>query len=209
MTESENLLEDIFKKFGIAFERIPKSSVPKEKTPDYLVPIGTVNSYWEVKELEPNDDEMAISKSFETGEGEIYTVNSRRIRNSIKSACEQFKRYKVTDSPCVIVLYDARPFETIDILFYSEITSAMLGTSEFMKERNGEIKEISRKGALLNKSSKTYVSAIVVIHDHIKDVVVLHNPNARFSLLESPLKTWLNHHKVSKLTEKGVVWENA
>ncbi|WP_444899701.1 hypothetical protein ACJJIX_05325 [Microbulbifer sp. VAAC004] len=207
MTKSESLLEDILKKFGIAFERIPESNVPNKKTPNYLVPLGDIDSYWEVKELEPNEDEEAISKIFEAGKGEVYSVNSRRIRNSIKSACEQFKNYKVTDSPCVIVLYDARPFATKDLLFYPELKTAMLGRAEFIAKHNGEIKEISRKGALLKKNGKTYVSAIVVIHDHAKEAVVLHNPNAKIPLLESSLKRSLNHHEVANFTENCIAWK--
>jgi hypothetical protein len=145
MTESENLLEEIFEKFGIAFERIPESSTPHEKTPDYLVPIGDEMSYWEVKERDSNEDEEAISNPVDMGVSETYSVNSQRIRNSIKSACEQFKNYRVTDSPCVIVVYDARPFATKDLLFYPEIKAAMLGDAEFMASNNGVIKEISRK----------------------------------------------------------------
>ena len=207
MTKSESLLEDIFEKYRIAFERIPKSSVQREKTPDYLVPIGDVNSYWEVKELGPNEDEEIISRSFEDGHGKIYSVNSKRIRNSIKSACKQFKNYGVTDFPCVIVVYDARPFETKDLLFYPELKAAMLGHAEFMVSHDGLTKEISRKGALLNKSGKTYVSAVIVIHDYAKEAVVLHNPNAKYSLLESPLVSTLNHHEVVKFNENGMVWE--
>lgn len=207
MTESENLLEEFFEKFGIAFERIPKSSMPHEKTPDYLVPIGDVKSYWEVKELESNEDEEAISNAIHMGVSEIYSVNSRRIRNSIKSACEQFKNYGVTDSPCVIVVYDARPFETRDFLFQLEVKAAMLGDAEFIARNNAVIKEVSRKNALLNRKSKAYISAIVVVYDYAKEVVVLHNPNAKFSLLGTPLSTVLNHHEVANFTENGLVWE--
>jgi len=207
VTKSESLLEEILEKFGIAFERIPESSVPYEKTPDYLVSIGTEKSYWEVKELESNEDEQAILNSIDSGLSETYSVNSRRVRNCITSACEQFKSYGVTGSPCIIVLYDARPFETRDLLFYVEIKAAMLGIAEFMVNESGEIKEISRKNAMLNRTGKTYISAIVVINDYAKEAFVLHNPNANISLLNSPLRTKLNHHEVACFTENGVVWK--
>ena len=206
MTESERLLEDILNKYGIAYERIPESDIENEKTPDYLVLVNDLKSYWEVKELVPNEAEEAISKSVENGDGKIYSVNSRRIRNSIKSACEQFKNYGVTDSPCVVVVYDARPFETRDLLFYSELKAVMLGNAEFMVVNDGSFKEISRKDALFNRNGKTYVSAIVVIHKHSKEVVMFHNPNAKFSLIETEIKNILNHHEIATFTKTGVVW---
>ena len=113
----------------------------------------------------------------------------------------------MTDSPCVIVIYDARPFDTKDLLFYSELKTAMLGDAEFMENHDGLIKEISRKGALLNRSGKTYISAVVVIHDYAKQAVVLHNPNAKYSLLETPLISILNHHEAASFTESGIIWE--
>jgi len=204
MTKSEKLLEDILIKYGISFARIPKSEIQNQKTPDYLVFIDNVKSYWEVKELEPNENEESISQSFENGDGDIYSVNSQRIRNSIKSACKQFKNYGVTEYPCVIVVYDARPFETKDLLFYSELKAAMLGNAEFLAGRDGSVKEISRRDALLNRNSKTYVSAVVVIHDYAKEALVLHNPNAKFSLLDTEIRDILNHHEVAKFKKTGL-----
>ncbi len=207
MTKSEKLLEDVLSKHGIVFEPISESDIQHEKTPDYVVQLEGIDSYWEVKELEPNDDELAISRSFEEGIGEIYSVNSRRIRNSIKSACDQFKNYGVTDSPCVIVLFDARPFETKDLLFYPEVKAAMLGYSEYIESCDDSIKEISRKDALLTRKNKTYISAIVVIREHDTEAVVLHNPNAAFSLLTTEIKVRLNYHEIATFKDYGVVWE--
>lgn len=208
MTKSETLLEEIFEKFRIEFKRLPTSSVSYKKTPDYMVAIGYKQTYWEVKELGPNEDEERISNSISSGENDIYSVNSRRVRNSIKSACRQFKSYEVTNAPCVIVLFDARPFETKDLLFYPEIKSSMLGNAEFIASKDGSIREVSRKNALFNRTSKTYVSAIVVLHEYTKNIVFLHNPNAQYSLLSTSLLTIFNHHEVARFTENGVIWES-
>ncbi|AFP32735.1 hypothetical protein MRBBS_3799 [Marinobacter sp. BSs20148] len=37
--------------------------------------------------------------------------------------------------------------------------------------------------------------------------MILHNPNAKFSLLNTSLSTLLNHHEVANYMENGLVWE--
>jgi hypothetical protein len=60
---------------------------------------------------------------------------------------------------------------------------------------------------LLTRNGKKYISAIVIIHDYAKEAVILHNPNAKFYLLDISLSTLLNHHEVANYIENGLVWE--
>ena len=118
MTESEDLLEELLSSNNIDFQKIPESTIP---TPDYKVIIDGEESYLEVKELEENPQEKSILNDIKNNCNDVYSVNSQRVLNSIKSASKQFKGYGVTNSPCIVVLYDARDFATMDFLFLQYI----------------------------------------------------------------------------------------
>lgn len=207
MTESEILFEKILENKSIKFGRIPTSDIPGKRTPDYIVDVDGVATYWEVKELCPNENEQQIAKNIANGINELYSVDSTRVRNRIESACGQFKKYEVTKSPCVVVLHDARPFETKDFLLYPTVLEAMLGRPQLKSSKDGQLTEISRSGALFTQKNKKYINALVVIHHHQENAVFLHNPNANFSLLESVLKNVFPHHMVAQFNKGGLAWE--
>ena len=156
MTESEILFEKLLLSKNISFQKIPESTTP---TPDYKVTIGGRESYWEVKELKENPDEEGILKNIKNDCNDIYSINSKRVSNSIQSAAKQFKKYGVTNSPCVVVLHDSRDFATMDFLLLQYIKTAMLGTASFIENTDGTALEINRKDGLFTKRKK-YISAI-------------------------------------------------
>ena len=88
MTESEKLLETILANKKITFEKIPEGEVKFLKTPDYLVMLNSTKTYWEVKELKENPSEKSILNS-----DEIYSVNSIRVSNNIKDACNSLLQF--------------------------------------------------------------------------------------------------------------------
>lgn len=202
MTESEVLLEKLLSSMNVDFQRIAEGSTP---TPDYKVTINGEESYWEVKELEENQDEKNILKDIENDCNDIYSVNSQRVSNSIKSAAKQFKDYGVTNSPCIVVLCDSRSFATMDILFSQYIKVAMLGSAEYMQKPDGTISELSRKNGLLTRR-KEYISAIAIISRYSNDIQFFHNPNASYPVLDKWLSpVFLTHHK-AVIDARGLKW---
>lgn len=206
MTESEILFEEILNELGVNFSPIPKSRNSGKQTPDYKILLDGEDSYWEVKELEENDEENSILSKTKNDEHEIYSVDSERIKYSIIKACKQFKSYKVTHKPCIIVVYDSRDFAVMDFLFYQYVQNAMLGKGEFIQNSDGTFTEIKRTGALLTTKNKKYVSAIAIIVKNSKKMVFFHNPNANISLLNSAFgKKFKNNYKTI-FTKKGLKW---
>ncbi len=199
MTESEKLFEEIFSEKEIYFRRVPTSS---PRTPDYQVIVNDSYSYWEVKELEKNDDEAKILNQQKP---EIYSVDSTRVENSIKSACGQFKDYKVTNYPCVVVLYDSREFEIMDVLFHQFVQTAMLGKAEYMHQKDGSLVEIKRNHGLLTKR-KRYISAVAVMHQKTRKMVFYHNPNANIPLVSSDLLKKFEDQFQAVFKEKRLEW---
>ena len=202
MTESEVLLEKLLSTMNVDFQRIAESSTP---TPDYKVTINGEESYWEVKELEENQDEKNILKDIEKDSADIYCVNSKRVSHSIKSAARQFKGYGVTNSPCIVVLCDSRNFATMDILFSEYIKVAMLGSAEYIHKTDGTISEISRKDGLLTRR-KEYISAIAIISKYSNDIRFFHNPNASYPVLDKLLSQMFLTHYKAVIDAQGLKW---
>ncbi len=202
MTKSESIFESILFKRNIAFKKIPEEIT---RTPDYEVHLGNLVSYWEIKELEENPDEKEIQKQIKTNSHGLYKVNSLRVTNSISSACGQFKEYGVTDHPCVVVIFDARAFSVKDIILYQFIQSAMLGTAEYMENKEGVFFECKRNHGLLTNRKK-YISAVALLVESTKELNFFHNPNASIPLQhDNNLPQFKNHFHFIK-ENNGFVW---
>ncbi len=204
-TQSEIICSNILKSKGVPHTKIPRSKVEKVQTPDFAVDLCGIDSVWEVKELTENPDENKILKTLESENPPLYSVNSSRVKNRIKEACNQFKSYGSTDKACVVALYDARCFAVRDVLFPQFIISAMFGNAEYWKPKDGPSREIKRTGKLLQKNKKNYISAIAVLNEKSNDIIFLHNPFANISLLN--LQTPFTKHLKFIFTENGLSYE--
>ncbi|RKR71474.1 class-II aminoacyl-tRNA synthetase family protein [Marinobacter nauticus] len=199
MNESETLVDEILTDLGIEHRKLPELGEP---TPDFEIWVESLTSYWEVKEFVENPYEKKVLE----GHHEIYSTNSDRIADRVKSASIQFKGYGATDKPCVVVLCDKRDFAVRDLLLIQNVQSAMMGAAEFMKQKDGQVVEVSRRPGLFT-NRKEYISAIAVAFLATKELVVLHNPNAAHSLLASPLVSKFKHQYQARSTDVGLSWE--
>ncbi len=202
MTKSESIFEFVLSERNIAFKKIPEATT---RTPDYEVYIDNLVSYWEIKELKENPDEKAIQNQIKTDSHGIYSVNSLRVRNSIKSALRQFKDNGVTDYPCVIVLHDSRDFCIKDILLYQYIQNAMLGTAEYREDQKEGLVEIKRDNGLLTNRAK-YISAVAILVESTKELHFFHNPNANNPLQHDNNLSQFKNHFYFIQENNGFVW---
>jgi hypothetical protein len=203
MNESEQLFENILTKHGIGFSKIPESVI---RTPDYKISFGALDTFWEVKGIEENELEEGILKSIEQAKNETYSVDSDRVENSIKSAADQFKAYKVTDKPCIVVLADQRVFAVKDLLFIRAVQNKMIGIGHYMQNGNDRDYECSREPGLLT-NRKNYISAIAIMFKETEQIVFFHNQNANISLLNSLVTTLFEHHYVVIKGQYGPEWK--
>jgi hypothetical protein len=203
MTESEKLFEEILRDPKIEPKKIPEGS---SRTPDYEIKLNNFKTYWEIKELEENDKEKGIIDQLASDNPEIYSIDSKRVRHSIKSAFRQFQEYNVTDSPCIIVLYDSRKFAVKDILFYQYIESAMFGIVEYQEKLDGSIIEVKRHLGLLT-NHKEFISAIAVMHKETKEIVFYHNPNANINIQSYTILKHFKYQFQFIKTPIGLEWK--
>jgi hypothetical protein len=202
-TESEFLIEEILLSKAIPHTKITESTV---RTPDYEVVISDKKSYWEIKELIENTNEKNILTNIETGINDVYTIDSRRVTQSIKSASGQLRNYGNAGDICIIVLFDARDFFTKDLLFEMHIKSALLGTAEYIQTESGYLKETKRNPGLLTNRMK-YISAVAVMYKTTKELAFFHNPHAINKIQhESFFKLFTNNFHAIQ-TDMGLSWK--
>ncbi|MFB2764726.1 hypothetical protein [Marinobacter shengliensis] len=199
MNEAENLIDEILTDHGIDHRKLPELGGP---TPDFEVWVGDSISYWEVKQFVENPYEKEVL----AGCHEIYSINSDRIEDRVKSASLQFKGYGVTGKPCVVAICDNRDFAVKDMLLVPNIQSAMVGAASFLLEKNGRLVEVNRRPGLFTNRKK-YISAIVVAFMATKKLMVLHNANTVHSLVGSPLMANFSHQYQARDTGEGLRWE--
>lgn len=202
MTESERLIQEILSDRAIPHNKIPDSTT---RTPDYEVVLGGTNSYWEVKELAENPTEKQISDNVDSGIIEIYSIDSKRISESIKSASGQLRVHGNAGNICIVVLFDARNFATKDFLFEMYLRSSMLGSAEYMQMQDGHFKEIKRNGGLLTNRMR-YISAIAVMYKEAKELVFYHNPNAENKIEHEDFYKKFTNHFHAVQTKLGLEW---
>jgi hypothetical protein len=121
-------------------------------------------------------------------------------------AFKQFESYKVTNCPCVIVIYDARSFFTYDYLFESKVASQIIGNGHYIENKHGKLHEIYRTKGFLQRREKDYISGLAIIRRYDNELVFYHNPCANISLRGSYLlKSMKRQYVVSKM-ESGTEW---
>ena len=202
MNYSEQLFEKILTNHRIGFRKIPESTI---RTPDYEILLGSMKTFWEIKEIEENKQEKQMVQSTKSGQVEVYSVDSNRVVNSIKSASKQFKSYQVTDKPCIVVLADRRDFFVRDLLFIQTVQSKMIGVGHYMQNDSGQYFEFLREPGLLTKGKK-YISAIAIMFAATEDIVFLHNPYANISLLDGPVTAIFRNHFIATKGQHGLEW---
>jgi hypothetical protein len=203
MTESERLIEEIFSNRAIPHTKIAESTI---RTPDYEVVIGDTKSYWEIKELTENPSEKQILGNVESGVVKLYSIDSERVSECIKSASGQLRGYGNAGNICVVALFDARDFFTKDLLFEMYIRNSMLGTAEYLQTRDGIFKEVKRNNGLLTNRMR-YISAVAVMYKATKELAFYHNPNAVNKIEHEDFFKMFTNHFYAVQTDKGLEWK--
>ncbi len=201
-TKSEQLFEEILERKKISFIRIEEKI---NKTPDYKIVLDNMDTYWEIKELNNTDFQREIIKKIEANEVLSIDINSNGLENQIRKAKRQFKGYEVDTHPCVIVIADYRDFFFKDFSIISTLKSLMIGRAHYEISSNDSLVQISRDLRLFTYRGG-YISAVAFILQEQKELIFLHNPNARISLLKSPLTSLFNNHEYVNRTEQGDCW---
>ena len=103
-TISEELFEEFCRINGIKFQRVPETVT---KTHDYDIYPNGLKVVTEVKQIEPNPDELKSIEKCKEGEVAICeTRPGQRVRKLISKACPQIKSNPNGGLPSIIIIYD-------------------------------------------------------------------------------------------------------
>jgi hypothetical protein len=103
MTEAELLFEDFCRHRQITLSRIPVGPLP---TPDYEMACGQLRAAVEVKQLEPNVEDLARAAELDSKGMTTGWVQMDRARQSILDGTKQLRSYAKGQLPGIVLLYD-------------------------------------------------------------------------------------------------------
>jgi hypothetical protein len=121
-TISETLFEDLCSSCGVPCEAIPTQSV---RTPDFVVRLGGVRVVCEIKQIDPNADDLAELRAVRSGETTGRYVPNR-LRSKLKDVSAQLKAACASGCPTLLVVYDNTPFKMYSA--HRDVVKAMFGT---------------------------------------------------------------------------------
>lgn len=103
MTVSERLFERFCVRRGISFTRLVEGAT---KTPDYEIVADGLSIAVEVKQLEPNAEDLAILAEAAEKKRAGYWIDMSRPRQSILDAVKQLRVQAKGRQPAMVVLYE-------------------------------------------------------------------------------------------------------
>jgi hypothetical protein len=102
-TEAESLFEQFCSKQEIAWRRIAEATT---RTPDYEIVVEGVRVVVEVKQLEPNAEDLAFLEELRTKGWAGRSINMGRARAAIRDGVRQLRAYSSGRDPGVVLLHD-------------------------------------------------------------------------------------------------------
>lgn len=188
-TISESLFEQFCESNGISYERIATGSIDGVKAPDYVALVCGQKVVTEVKQIDPNKEELQHLQELTTkdwGSFEWYGDSASRVRKKISDAMPQIRAGREDKFPSLLVLYNNTSISQ-HLTDRFSILTAMYGREALVVAlpRDREPFLINVKFGGQRKVSQNYntsLSAVAVMHkseDSIVRLDVYHNIYAR------------------------------
>ena len=189
-TVSEQLFEQHCDTRSIARERIDEDG---KKVADYRLPLSIGEIVAEIKQLDPNKDDLAreaLPSGTLTG---MVVSPARRVRGLLASAYLQIKPYASKGIPGIVVCYNNAGFLTYIDNF--TVTRAMLGGTavRLALDQAGVIRHVGQQftgGRTATRNTCRGLSAVCVLSTPARDktkLVAYHNPYASNPIAPSAL----------------------
>jgi hypothetical protein len=184
-TKSENLFEKFCALNQIPWRKIEESSLVQK--PDYQVKFSGQDFIIEIKQFDPNQEELDLITREKQGENIAFSINpGERIRKAIRSANSQLKQLSKGTIPTLLVVYDnVTPAPWWDHTYAYSMMTAMKGVDQISVKipRNpkksiiwGEVESGGKRA--MRSDANTSVSAVAEIRPYAEDNIhfyVYHN----------------------------------
>jgi hypothetical protein len=121
---TQAIAEELFAQFcaanGVPCERVPTGA---KRTPDFRIRLGDTQVTCEVKQINPNAEDVAESKELGSREA-VGRLVRNRLRDKLKDVA-QLKAASRDGCPTLLVVYDDTPVKTYTS--HSDVAQAMFG----------------------------------------------------------------------------------
>jgi hypothetical protein len=118
---SETLFEQFCSRHGIPCKPIPTGLV---RTPDFAIYLHGVRVVCEVKQIDPNAEDLAELQAVSSNEATGRLV-ANRLRGKLKDVSGQLKSACLSGHPTILVVYDNTPFKMYSV--HLDVVQAMFG----------------------------------------------------------------------------------
>lgn len=172
LTKSEELFEQLCSENSIEFSKLDADSASEEKMPDYEIRIGNHSILVEVKQLDPNPEDIRFQKQLEErGQTDVRgQIPGKRIRKKISDAMPQLSIAAERKIPAILAIYcniaiEARLVDPHDVLtaMYGEEV-AKIGLPSDLRRKPYPLGTYFGKGRKVSSAYNTTLSAIVALH---------------------------------------------
>lgn len=171
-TNSELLFQELCDLQGVLWTKLPE--LPDTRQPDYELTLGSQRIVAEIKEISPNDDDLAFTKALRERGRVSGTLNpdqhARRIRSDIRTSRGQLRSYLERNPgvPTILVIFDATDSRYDDPYI---IQTTMYGWEEAVIATDGEQPVIVEQG-FAPRNNRTirgdfnqHLSALATLHE--------------------------------------------
>lgn len=180
-TVSEILFSEYCRLRGVHCAKIAEST-GGARTPDFEVTTTYGPAIFEIKQIEPNEDDRNRDEQLQRGEITVRNRGrpGRRLLNIIDRAKGQLKGYSANGIPCVLGLYDTTGYWYLDV---HQIEAAMFGELAAVISPDKPVLWTHGGSRKFTETRKRYISALAVINVNAESgepyLVYYHNPFAR------------------------------
>ena len=172
LTYSESLFQELCDLHGVQWTRLPELQGGQQ--PDYELTIDSQQLVAEIKEIVPNDEDLAFSEALRDQGGVSGTLNpdfqARRVRSDIRTSRGQLRSYLERNPgvPALLVVYDATDSRYLDPYF---MQTAMHGWEQAVISTAGDQPVIVEQGfaprnnRTIREDFNRHLSALVTLHE--------------------------------------------
>jgi hypothetical protein len=184
-TESELHLEQFCRDVGLLLVPIPTEACAARRTPDYELALGEPRVVVEVKQIDPNKEEVRAERA-RTASGEQLAFQSTpgsRLRGKISQAARQLRTRCKHEQPGLVVVYNNVYFRPV-LTSEHNVLAAMYGrlAIRLSISRTGPIISEPRLGGnrSFDRNTNTVVSALGILsQQQPTELAIYHNDFAR------------------------------
>lgn len=220
-TDSELLFGELCSACSIEYERVAEATVQGERRPDFTIRLSGHAVVVEIKQFDPNDDELRAHQALMRGEVVVSgTTPGDRVRKAIQSAAPQLRSLSRGELPAMLVVYNnvlssrqhTDPYAIATAMNGLDVVPVLVPMDPSISPVFQDVRSGPKRK--MTENANTTISAVGVLVRDENGQPFLHAYHNRFA--RHPISPeWARHARISHwrapsdLTSSLVPWERA